>query len=69
MVILTGNNGDYFKCQNCGNTEQMSAAKGKRGRVNKRETQRLMKQYSKDAEPEAESPLALALKAAMKNQD
>ncbi len=69
MVILTGNNGDYFKCQNCGNTEQMSAAKGKKGRVNKRETQRLMKQYSKQAEPEEESPLALALKAAMKHQD
>lgn len=65
MVVLTGAKGDYFKCQNCGNTEQMSAAKGKRGRVNKREEQRLLKQYSKAEEPE-ESPLALALKAAMK---
>jgi DNA topoisomerase-3 len=65
MVVLSGTKGDYFKCQNCGTTEQMAAAKGgKKGRVNKRETQRLLKQYSKASEPE-ESPLAAALKAAM----
>ncbi|WP_461215243.1 DNA topoisomerase 3 [Lacticaseibacillus sp. GG6-2] len=70
MVVLTGSKGDYFKCQNCGNTEQMSAAKGgKKGRVNKREQARLLKQYSKDAEPEEESPLAAALKAAMNKQN
>ncbi|MFD1484015.1 DNA topoisomerase 3 [Lacticaseibacillus baoqingensis] len=65
MVILSGAKGDYFKCQNCGNTEQMSAAKGGRhARVNKREQQQLLKQYSKAQAPE-ESPLAAALKAAM----
>lgn len=64
MVVLSGANGDYFKCQNCGNTEAISEAKGKRGRVNKREQAQLLKKYSQPSEPE-ESPLAAALKAAM----
>ncbi|MHA3065554.1 DNA topoisomerase 3 [Lacticaseibacillus saniviri] len=67
MVILTGAKGDYFKCLNCGNTEAMTEAKGKSKRVNKREERKLIDRYSKPDE-EAESPLAAALKAAMKNQ-
>ncbi|WP_225048792.1 DNA topoisomerase 3 [Lacticaseibacillus kribbianus] len=64
MVVLQGARGEYFKCQHCGNTEQL--VRGKK-RTSKREDAKLLKQYSQPDEA-AESPLALALKAAMKNK-
>ncbi|WP_225418442.1 DNA topoisomerase 3 [Lacticaseibacillus daqingensis] len=69
MVVLSGAKGDYFKCQNCGNTEAIRQAKGKAKRVNKRESARLMQQYSQANDTPGESPLALALKAAMAEHD
>lgn len=60
MLIIEGNNGKYFKCKYDGTTEKMAAGKGKSRKVDKRETQKIMKKLEKDAE--LESPLAAALK-------
>lgn len=60
MLIIEGHNGKYFKCKYDGTTEKMAAGKGKSKKVDKRETQKIMKKLEKDAE--LESPLAAALK-------
>ncbi|WP_262315534.1 DNA topoisomerase 3 [Lacticaseibacillus parakribbianus] len=65
MVVLQGAKGEYFKCQNCGNTEPIK--KGAK-RSSKREDAKLLKQYSGQDQDAGESPLALALKAAMNKQ-
>lgn len=65
MVIVDGKNGSYFKCLTCGITEKMTGKGGKNKKMTKHEERRLMKKYSQAEEP-AESPLATALKAAMK---
>lgn len=65
MLIVTGKNGDYFKCKYDGTTEKMEKG-GKKGKkkMTKREERRLMQKINQDNEPQ-ESALAQALKAAM----
>ena len=68
MEILENKNGSYFKCKSCNLTEKMEKkGGGKNKKMTKHETNRLMKKLNQDSEPE-ESPLALALKAAMENK-
>lgn len=68
MEILDGKNGAFFKCKYCGITEKMPDKKARNKKMTKHEERKLVKQYSKPEEPE-ESPLALALKAAMQQED
>ena len=66
MEILENKNGAYFKCKNCNLTEKMEKSGKKNKKMTKHETARLMKKVNQ--QEEEESPLALALKAAMKNK-
>lgn len=66
MEILENKNGSYFKCKNCNITEKVEKKGSKNKKMTKHEERRLMKKYSETEEQE--SPLALALKAAMKDQ-
>ena len=68
MEILDGKNGAFFKCKYCGITEKMPDKKARNKKMTKHEERKLVKQYSKPEEPE-ESPLALALKAAMQQEN
>ncbi|EOT40853.1 DNA topoisomerase 3 [Enterococcus dispar] len=68
MEILDGKNGAFFKCKYCGITEKIPDKKARNKKMTKHEERKLVKQYSKPEEPE-ESPLALALKAAMQQED
>lgn len=64
MMILENKNGSYFKCGGCQYTEKMqSGSKGKK-KISKHEERKLIKRYNQAEE--MESPLAAALKAAMK---
>lgn len=63
MLIVEGKNGKYFRCKYDGTTEKMSVGK-KNKKMTKHEERRLLKKINQDDEPQ-ESPLALALKAAM----
>ena len=63
MLIVEGKNGKYFRCKYDGTTEKMTVGK-KSKKMTKHEERRLLKKINKDDEPQ-ESPLALALKAAM----
>lgn len=64
MMILENKNGSYFKCGGCQYTEKMqSGSKGKK-KISKHEERKLIKKYNQAEE--MESPLAAALKAAMK---
>lgn len=65
MEIIEGKNGAYFRCKYDGTTEKMLGKKEQKKKMTKHEERRLMKKYSQAEEP-AESPLAAALKAAMK---
>lgn len=65
MEILDGKNGQYFRCKYDGTTEKIPDKKARQGKMNKHEEKRLMKKINQEQEP-LESPLALALKAAMK---
>ena len=68
MEILDGKNGAYFRCKYDGTTEKMLDKKSAGNKkMNKNEEKRLLKKVNQDAE-EMESPLAAALKAAMKNK-
>lgn len=67
MVIIDGKNGSYFKCMTCGITEKMEGKKGKNKKMSKHEERKLLQKINAEEEP-AESPLAAALKAAMKEQ-
>lgn len=67
MEILEGKNGAFFKCKFCSITEKIPDTKARKQKMTKHEEKRLLKQYSKNDEPE-ESPLALALKAAMEEK-
>jgi len=65
MMILENKNGSYFKCAGCQYTEKMTqGSKGKK-KLSKHEERKLIKKYNQTEE--LESPLALALKAAMKD--
>ncbi|MGF2055032.1 DNA topoisomerase 3 [Vagococcus fluvialis] len=66
MEILENKNGAYFKCKNCNITEKMDGKGKKNKKMTKHETNCLMKQINQ--QEEEESPLALALKAAMENK-
>ncbi len=68
MEILENKNGSYFKCKNCNITEKIEKKGSKNKKMTKHEEKRLMKKYNEKDEQEQESPLALALKAAMKQQ-
>lgn len=63
MLIVEGKNGKYFRCKYDGTTEKMTVGK-KSKKMTKHEERRLLKKINQDDEPQ-ESPLALALKAAM----
>ena len=63
MLIVEGKNGKYFRCKYDGTTEKMTVGK-KNKKMTKHEERRLLKKINQDDEPQ-ESPLALALKAAM----
>lgn len=63
MLIVEGKNGKYFRCKYDGTTEKMTVGK-KNKKMTKHEERRLLKKINQDNEPQ-ESPLALALKAAM----
>ncbi|MCA9765282.1 MAG: DNA topoisomerase 3 [Carnobacterium sp.] len=65
MEIHEGKSGKFFKCKYCNVSEKMDYTKNKR--ITKHETKRLMQKVNKEAEV-VESPLALALKAAMEKQ-
>lgn len=67
MEIHEGKNGEFFKCKFCVITEKIPTGQERKKKMTKHEEKRLLKQYSQESEPE-ESPLALALKAAMKDQ-
>ncbi|MGX7060141.1 DNA topoisomerase 3 [Vagococcus humatus] len=67
MEILEGKNGAFFKCKYCSITEKIPDKKERKKKMTKHEERRLVKKYSQEATPE-ESPLALALKAAMKEE-
>ena len=63
MLLISGPNGDYFRCKFDGTTEKPGAKKGKK-KMTKHEERKLMQKINRDDEPQ-ESALALALKAAM----
>lgn len=65
MEIIEGKNGAYFRCKYDGTTEKMLDKKEQKKKMTKHEERRLLKKYTQAEEPE-ESPLAAALKAAMK---
>ncbi|PAB01746.1 DNA topoisomerase 3 [Enterococcus canintestini] len=67
MEILDGKNGAFFKCKYCGITEKIPDKKARNKKMTKQEERKLVKKYSK--QEETESPLALALKAAMQQKD
>lgn len=67
MEIIDGKNGAFFKCKYCGISEKMLDKKERKKKMTKHEERRLVKKYSQEEEP-AESALAQALKAAMKDQ-
>ncbi len=65
MEVIEGKNGAYFRCKYDGTTEKMLDKKEQKKKMTKHEERRLLKKYTQAEEPE-ESPLAAALKAAMK---
>ncbi|WP_416354060.1 DNA topoisomerase 3 [Agrilactobacillus fermenti] len=67
MEILEGKNGPYFRCKYDGTTEKMTSKKQRSQKMNKHETRKLMQKVNQADDP-GESPLALALKAAMKEK-
>ena len=67
MEIIEGKNGSFFKCKYCGISEKMLDKKEQKKKMTKHEERRLVKKYSQEEEP-AESALAQALKAALKDQ-
>lgn len=69
MEIHDGKSGQFFKCKFCVITEKVATGKERKKKISKHEEKRLLKKYSQTevAEPE-ESPLALALKAAMEGK-
>lgn len=64
MVILENKNGSYFKCMTCNLTEKLEKQTKKNRKMSKHEERKLMKKMNQEEE-EQESPLALALKAAL----
>lgn len=67
MEIIDGKNGSYFRCKYDGTTEKMLDKKERSKKMSKHEERRLLKKVNQEAE-EQESPLAAALKAAMKKE-
>lgn len=64
MLIVSGKNGDYFRCKYDGTTEKLTGDKKKNKKMTKHEERRLLKKINQDDEPQ-ESALAQALKAAL----
>lgn len=67
MEIIEGKNGAYFKCKYCSISEKIPEKKTRSKKLSKQEERTLMKKYAQKEEP-AESALAQALKAAMKQE-
>lgn len=65
MVIIEGQSGAYFRCLNDGTTEKMLDKKDRKKKISKHEERRLIQKVNQEEEP-AESPLAIALRKAMK---
>ena len=65
MEIHEGKTGKYFKCKYCNVTEKIEGKNSKK--PSKHETKKLMKKINQQEE-EAESPLALAMKAALEKK-
>lgn len=68
MLIVTGKNGDYFRCKYDGTTEKLTGGKKQKKKMTKHEERRLLKKINQDDEPQ-ESALAQALKAALGKED
>lgn len=68
MEIHDGKNGQFFRCKFCAITEKVESNQQRKKKISKHEEKKLLKQYSQPSEPE-ESPLALALKAAMAEKE
>lgn len=68
MLIVTGKNGDYFRCKYDGTTEKLTGGKKQKKKMTKYEERRLLKKINQDNEPQ-ESALAQALKAALGNNE
>lgn len=66
MSILENKNGSYFKCSGCQYTEKLEKGKKGKKKMSKHEERKLVKKYNQAEE--MESPLALALKAAMEKE-
>ena len=66
MEVHEGKNGAYFKCKYCNISEKIGDKKNKK--MSKHEEKKMLKKYSQPTE-EVESPLALALKAAMADSE
>lgn len=69
MEIHEGKNGAYFKCKFCMISEKVPDKKERKAKLNKHEERKLLKKYSQEKVEPEESPLALALKAAMNKED
>lgn len=67
MEILEGKKGAYFKCKSCNLTEKVEKKSGSKKKMTKHEERNLIKKYQKEADDALESPLALALKQALKD--
>lgn len=63
MLVVSGANGDYFRCKFDGTTEKLGGRKGRK-KMSRHETRRLMEKVNQDDEPQ-ESALAEALRRAM----
>ncbi len=65
MLLISGKNGNYFRCKYDGTTEKPAAGRKKSKKMTKHEEKRLLKKVNQEDVP-AESPLAAAFKKAMK---
>lgn len=69
MEIHDGKSGQFFKCKYCVITEKVATGQERKKKISKHEEKRLLKKYSQtEASEPDESPLALALKAAMEGK-
>ena len=68
MLIVSGKNGEYFRCKYDGTTEKLTGGKKGKKKMTKHEERRLLKKINQDNEPQ-ESALAQALKQALGQND
>ncbi|HJF19018.1 MAG TPA: DNA topoisomerase III [Enterococcus columbae] len=68
MEIIEGKNGAYYRCKYDGTTEKLQTKAQRKQKMTKHEEKRLLKKYSQE-NTEMESPLALALKAMLNEEN